>query len=302
MGPTAAGKTDLAMALYDALPVELISVDAAQVYRGLDIGTAKPSPSQLQAYPHRLIDIRDPADPYSAADFCQDARREMGDIVAAGRIPLLVGGTMFYFHALEFGLSQLPAADPNLRQQLETEAARIGWPAMHAHLAEVDPESARRIKPGDRQRIQRALEIHGLTGLAASELQTRENKTELPYRPIRLALYPSDRERLHAAIARRFQRMLEQGLIVEVEQLFRRGDLGPELPAIRTVGYRQIWQYLRNELSYNAMVDRALAASRQLAKRQLTWIRGYQGLKRLENLQKPPIDEAIDYLQRHLHL
>ena len=297
MGATATGKTALALALHDVLPVEIISVDSSQVYRGMDIGTAKPSAEELKRAPHRLIDIHDPAEAYTAAEFCTDALREMEAIRQGGRIPLLVGGTMFYFHALEFGLSPLPSADPELRARLVDEAAQTGWQALHARLAEVDPASARRIHPNDTQRIQRALEIYELTGQAPSRISEATAPRPAPWRFVKIALPVSDRAVLHERIAKRFHAMLEQGLMQEVEVLYRRGDLGPELPAIRTVGYRQAWEYLTNKVSYTEMVEMAIAATRQLAKRQLTWLRGYPGVQSLETGTTAPVSVCLDYLR-----
>ncbi|OGI41047.1 MAG: tRNA (adenosine(37)-N6)-dimethylallyltransferase MiaA, partial [Candidatus Muproteobacteria bacterium RBG_16_62_13] len=268
MGPTATGKPALAIALREHLPVDIVSVDASQVYRGLDIGTAKPGAAELARAPHRLIDIRDPSEVYSAAEFCRDALREIDDIHRAGRLPLLVGGTMFYFRALEFGLSRLPAADPAIRARLLAEAERHGWAALHARLEQIDPVSAGRIHPNDPQRLQRALEIFELTGEAPSRLQARDRPVPAPFRFVRLAIIPGDREALQARIARRFQAMLEQGFLAEAEGLYRRGDLHPDLPSMRTVGYRQAWEYLSGRLSYTDMVERAVLATRQLAKRQ----------------------------------
>jgi tRNA dimethylallyltransferase len=277
MGPTAAGKTRLALLLHEHLPVDIVSVDASQVYRGMDIGTAKPSREELARAPHRLIDIRDPAQAYSVAEFCVDALREMDDIVRRGRIPLLVGGTMFYFRALEQGLSDLPSADPEVRVRLAQEAAQVGWPAMHARLALRDARTAERLSPNDSQRIQRALEIIELTGETPSSL-TQTPPPPPPYRFLRVALIPSDRAVLHARIRDRFQAMLEQGLVGEVEALYRRSDLSPELPSVRTVGYRHVWKYLTGGLTYNEMAENSVIATRQLAKRQLTWLRRFSDL------------------------
>ena len=296
MGATATGKTALALALHDALPVEIISVDSSQVYRGMDIGTAKPSAEELKRAPHRLIDIRDPAEAYTAAEFCTDALREMAAIHRGGRIPLLVGGTMFYFHALEFGLSPLPSADPELRARLVNEATRTSWQALHARLAEVDPASARRIHPNDTQRIQRALEIYELTGQTPSRINETAAPRPAAWRFVKIALQISDRAALHERIARRFHAMLEQGLMKEVEALYRRGDLGSELPSIRTVGYRQAWEYLTNRVNYSEMVETAIAATRQLAKRQLTWLRGYPGVQSFETGTTAPVSGCLEYL------
>jgi len=302
MGPTAMGKTRLAMALHDRFPVDIVNVDSSQVYCGMDIGTAKPSREELVRVPHRLIDIRDPAESYSAADFCDDAVREMQQITASGRIPLLVGGTMFYFHALEFGLAELPAADEAVRQQLLKQAEQLGWPEMHARLARVDAEMAKRLAPNDKQRIQRALEIFEITGQAASSLQQHKKSKLPPYNLVKIAICPDRREKLHERIALRFQHMLQQGLLEEVEKLFNRGDLGPDRPSMRTVGYRQVWQYLSHSIDYTEMEQRGVIATRQLAKRQMTWIRGYKGLHCLEGDISDLIDPAIEYLQDRLQI
>lgn len=300
MGPTGAGKTALAFRLFEQLPVDIVSVDAAQVYRGLDIGTAKPTPAELARVPHRLIDIRDPADPYSAAQFCEDALREMAQIAAHGRIPLLVGGTMFYFRALERGLSALPTADTAVRARLSAEAAQIGWPALHARLAARDPASALRIERHDAQRIQRALEIIELTGATPSELNRAERGHVFPYRAIKLALAPHARSVLHERIAARFRDMLARGLIAEVELLQRRGDLTLELPAVRTVGYRQVWQYLTGLLNYNEMSERAIFATRQLAKRQLTWLRHDPTVVWFDSTDTQCIENSVSWLNVQL--
>ncbi len=301
MGPTAAGKTALALALHERLPVELISVDAAQVYRGMDIGTAKPSAAEQARAPHRLIDIRDPADAYSAAAFCADALREMSSITRAGRIPLLVGGTMFYFRALEFGLSALPAAEPGVRRDLLAQAQRHGWPALHARLAARDPAAAARISPNDQQRIQRALEIIELTGRSPTELAARNPPQPFPYEVTRIAIVPRDRLALGERIAQRFSAMLQRGLLDEVQALRQRHDLTPAMPSMRTVGYRQAWEYLTGRVNYNQMREAALAATRQLAKRQLTWLRSYPGVNSIDMSDKVPLDEClarIDWLER----
>ncbi|MCW8126703.1 tRNA (adenosine(37)-N6)-dimethylallyltransferase MiaA [Microbulbifer halophilus] len=280
MGPTASGKTDLAMALADRLPVELISVDSALVYRGLDIGSAKPSPEELARYPHRLIDICDPSESYSAGQFREDALAAMAEIVAAGKIPLLVGGTMLYFRALLEGMAALPQADPAIRAEIEARAEREGWPALHAELADVDPELASELHPNHSVRIERGLEVYRLTGRPLSELrreQARDSVSE-HYDVHQLALLPRERALLHERIAQRFRRMLECGFVDEVKALRGRGDLHPDLPAIRAVGYRQVWQYLDGEFDYDRMVEAGIAATRQLAKRQLTWLRRWPKL------------------------
>ena len=274
MGPTASGKTAAALQVAAALPVEIISVDSALVYRGMDIGTAKPSLEERAAVPHHLIDILDPGESYSAMQFRADALRLVTDITGRGKLPLLVGGTMLYFKALRDGLDDLPQADPELRAQLDAEAAKIGYPALHARLAELDPETAARLKPNDSQRIQRALEIIGLTGQPMSALLARQPKQDLPFHLLPLALEPSDRSVLHARIARRFNAMLESdGLIKEVAALRQRGDLHLGLPSMRCVGYRQAWEYLDGLYDKAALREKGIAATRQLAKRQLTWLR-----------------------------
>lgn len=286
MGPTASGKTDLAVELMAHLPVEIISVDSALVYRGMDIGTAKPDAELLARAPHHLIDIRDPAESYSAAEFAADAIPLIADIVARGRIPLLVGGTMLYFRVLLDGLGDLPASDPAVRAAIIAEAERHGWPHLHAQLMDVDPELARTLHPNHSQRIQRALEIYRLTGIPASRLRQQRGDSAVEpiaddYTIVQFGLLAHRREVLHERIARRFHAMLEQGLIEEVERLYRRGDLTGDLPAIRAVGYRQVWGYLAGEYGYDDMVAKGLAATRQLAKRQLTWLRGWEGLNPL---------------------
>lgn len=278
MGPTASGKTDLAIFLSEHFPVDIISVDSAMVYRGLDIGSAKPSAEELAKAPHRLIDVVDPLEVYSAAQFRHDALQEMEDIIKAGHIPLLVGGTMLYFRALLQGLSELPAADEATRHKLENEAAELGWEKMHQRLAEVDPQAAARIHPNDPQRIQRALEVYEVTGTAMSQLQKEQKAEPIPYQVLKLALLPSDRAFLHQRIELRFKQMLQQGLIDEVEGLMARGDLHEDLPAIRAVGYRQVWDYLHGRIDYNEMEERGVIATRQLAKRQFTWLRSEKDL------------------------
>jgi tRNA dimethylallyltransferase len=283
MGPTASGKTALACALAQHFPVDLISVDSALVYQGLQIGAAKPDAETLARFPHRLIDIRDPAQPYSAAEFRTDALREMQAIANAGRVPLLVGGTGLYFRALQYGLSDLPAADPALRAQLADEARERGWPAMHARLAELDPPAANRIRAGDAQRIQRALEVIALSGKLLSAQQGAPAQ-RFPYRVLKLALIPADRAALHARIASRVDAMLAQGFLAEVERLRARGDLHADLPALRAVGYRQVWQHLEGRFDAAQLRDRAIFATRQLAKRQLTWLRSELDARALDPL------------------
>lgn len=295
MGPTASGKTDLAAALVARLPCEIISVDSALVYRGMDIGTAKPDAALLARAPHRLIDILDPAEAYSAARFRTDALREMAEVTAAGRIPLLVGGTGLYFRALRQGLSDLPGAAPVVRARLEAEAAVLGWEALHQRLRQVDPVAAARIHPNDPQRLQRALEVYELTGRPLSELQ-RGGGAALPYRVVALALAPMERERLHARIHDRFHLMLERGLVAEVEGLYRRGDLGPDKPSIRCVGYRQVWSYLAGEVEYPAMVELGITATRQLAKRQFTWLRSEPDSHGFDSMDAHLLDKVLKLL------
>jgi tRNA dimethylallyltransferase len=273
MGPTASGKTALACALSERFPVELVSVDSALVYRGMDIGTAKPDAATLATYPHRLIDIRDPAEPYSAADFRSDALAAMQDITAGGRVPLLVGGTGLYFRALQQGLSHLPEADPAIRERLAAEAADAGWPALHARLERLDAVAAARIGPNDAQRIQRALEVIELTGRPLSEQQQGGSGERFPWRVLKLALLPADRAPLHARIADRFDAMLAGGFLDEVRALRERKDLHADLPAIRAVGYRQAWEHLDGQTSAAEFRDKGVFATRQLAKRQITWLR-----------------------------
>jgi tRNA dimethylallyltransferase len=277
MGPTASGKTAAALRIAREIPSEIISVDSALVYRGMDIGTAKPSLEELASVPHHLIDILDPLESYSVAQFCADAMRLVGEIAARGRLPLLVGGTMLYFKGLNDGLDDLPTADAAVRERIEADAARLGWPALHARLAEVDPVTAARLAPNDAQRINRALEIHELSGKPMSALLARRAKPELPFQIVPFALEPLDRAVLHARIAQRFDQMLgerdDAGLVAEVAALRARGDLNPHLPSMRCVGYRQAWEYLDGCIDRGELREMGIAATRQLAKRQLTWLR-----------------------------
>jgi tRNA dimethylallyltransferase len=275
-GPTASGKTACALALAQELPVEIISVDSALVYRGMDIGTAKPYPAERAACPHHLIDLIDPTESYSAAKFCDDACRLMAEITARGRIPLLVGGTMLYYKALREGLSDLPQADAALRAEIGCRAKNEGWPALHAELARIDPAAAARLAPHDAQRIQRALEIVLATGKPLSEAHARRTPRSLPCRPVTVALVPSVRSMLHARIAGRFKKMLADGLTDELAALRRRYPLTPEMPAMRAVGYRQAWAYLDGEIDGEELLETGIAATRQLAKRQLTWLRQFR--------------------------
>ena len=293
MGPTASGKTDLAVELVKRFPFEIISVDSAMVYRGMDIGTAKPDQSVLKIAPHRLIDFLDPAEPYSAAAFREDALREIQQILAAGNIPLLVGGTMLYYKALLQGLAELPSADEDLRAQLLQQAEQQGWNEMHKRLARIDPESAARIHPNDPQRIQRALEVYELTGFPLSHWQAKPTEP-FPYQPRSFGLVPSERSWLHERIARRFYLMLEQGIEREVQTLVDRGDLDENRPSIRAVGYRQMWQYLYGEIDHQTMIERGIIATRQLAKRQLTWLRSMPNTKIFDCINKDLLNNVLN--------
>ena len=276
MGPTASGKTGLAIELHKRFPLDIINVDSAQVYRGLDIGSAKPDAATLREAPHRLIDIRDATESYSAAEFRDDALREMKAITVAGRVPLLAGGTMLYFRALEHGLSALPSADAEVRAEIERQADKVGWAAMHEMLRRKDPDAAARIHPNDPQRIQRALEVIALSGRPLSELQ-REAGRGLDYRLLKIVVCPEPRSVLHERIARRFEAMLEAGFAEELKTLHARPDLHPGLPSMRAVGYRQGWEWLDGAYGFEEMREKAIAATRQLAKRQLTWLRREDG-------------------------
>ena len=284
LGPTASGKSALAMQLAEKIPLEIVSIDSAQVYRGMDIGTAKPSTADRAAVLHHLIDIRDPADPYSAADFVRDATVAIREIRARGRLPLLVGGTMLYAKALREGLSNLPPADPEIRARIEAEARERGWPVLHAHLAQVDPTTASRLKLNDSQRIQRALEIYETTGVPMSELLGK-----LPAPTLKLStvvLRPTDRAQLHDRIAQRFDAMLAAGLIEEVRALHTRGDLHADLPSMRSVGYRQAWRFVEGACTFDELRETGIAATRQLAKRQMTWLRSMPNVTVIEPTSK----------------
>lgn len=301
MGPTASGKTDLALALVRVLPCELISVDSALVYRGMDIGTAKPDRATLEAFPHHLVDIRDPSEAYSAADFRRDALAAMADITARGRIPLLVGGTMLYYKALLDGLADMPGADAEVRAELEAHAERDGLAALHAELQAVDPQSAARIHPNDPQRLVRALEVYRVSGMTMTQLREQQSEAAaegggLPYTVAQLAIAPAQRQILHERIAKRFDLMLEQGFVAEVERLHRRGDLHGEMPSIRAVGYRQVWDHLEGRLSAAQMRERGIIATRQLAKRQFTWLRSWQNVHWLDSLDCDNLPRALKYM------
>ncbi|HEX9707710.1 MAG TPA: tRNA (adenosine(37)-N6)-dimethylallyltransferase MiaA [Steroidobacteraceae bacterium] len=273
MGPTGAGKTDLAVAIVARLPLEIVSVDAAMVYRGMDIGTAKPSPALLERAPHHLIDLIDPAESYSAARFLADAEAAMTDIASRGRSPFLVGGTMLYFRALQSGLACLPAADDAIRRRLEERASVEGWQALHAELARLDPAAAARIRPGDRQRIQRALEVIELTGAPISAQQREDLRGAASTADLRIVLAPADRAGLNGRLSARFEEMMRRGLLEEVRGLHAREDLHPGLPSMRLIGYRQLWEHLEGGATLAAAAEKAVIATRQLARRQLTWLR-----------------------------
>ncbi|GAA0859838.1 tRNA (adenosine(37)-N6)-dimethylallyltransferase MiaA [Aliiglaciecola litoralis] len=285
MGPTASGKTDLAMRLCETLPCDVISVDSALIYRQMDIGTAKPSKQELAKVPHRLIDILDPSEVYSVASFRRDAIQAMQEIASQGRIPLLVGGTMMYFKSLVDGLSPLPQSDEKVRQQILQQVELMGWEKLHQQLGEIDPVSAQRIHPNDPQRLLRALEVYQISGKTMTEL-TQQKSEPLPFRVKEFAIIPPDRAILHQRIETRFLTMLEQGFEREVSHLMARGDLHLDMPSMRCVGYRQMWQYLQGDIVKTEMINRGIAATRQLAKRQLTWLRGWQNLNLLDGVEK----------------
>jgi tRNA dimethylallyltransferase len=298
MGPTAAGKTQFAMDLSDRFPSTLINVDSAQVYRGMDIGTGKPDATTRRQYPHRLMDIRDPSETYSASQFRADAIREMSDVLVRGKTPVLVGGTMLYFKVLRDGLAAMPNASPKVRKQIEALAAERGWETVHAELKKVDPESAARIHANDPQRLQRALEVFLLTGKSLTALhQENHDPAELPCHLCFVAIQPTDRAVLHNRIAERFRRMLSEGLIEEVRVLYERGDLNLSMSSMKSVGYRQVWQYLAGEFTHGEMIEKSIVATRQLAKRQLTWLRGWPALSPLGEPDKNSIDVVLKILE-----
>ncbi|NAW77351.1 tRNA (adenosine(37)-N6)-dimethylallyltransferase MiaA [Vibrio sp. V33_P6A3T137] len=292
MGPTASGKTDLAIRLRQKYPVEIISVDSALIYKGMDVGTAKPDAKELALAPHRLIDILDPSEAYSVADFRQDALREMQAIVNEGKIPLLVGGTMLYYKALLDGLSPLPAANPAVRQQIESQAQEQGWAALHAQLQQIDPISAARIHPNDPQRLSRALEVYKISGKTLTEL-TQTKGESIPFRVKQFAIAPMDRAELHRRIELRFEKMVKSGFEEEVKALYDRNDLHPDLPSIRCVGYRQMWDYFDGNSTLDEAIYRGICATRQLAKRQLTWLRSWDELTWLDSEN---IERAVETL------
>jgi len=300
MGPTASGKTGLAVELAQNHGYEIISVDSALVYKGMDIGTAKPDASTLAKAPHRLIDIIDPLESYSAADFVEDAVTQSQEIIAAGKTPLLVGGTMMYFNALQKGLAPLPSADDKIRADVEQEAMEKGWPALHEELARVDPESALRIHPNDPQRLQRALEVYRVSGRSMTQWWSEQTPVSLPFDMVNLAVMPKERSVLHARIEQRFYDMMDQGFLQEVESLYGRGDLSIDLPSMRCVGYRQLWHYLNGDDLLEDAIFKGVVATRQLAKRQLTWLRGWEDLMIFDSLAKDLIPQALNYIESRI--
>jgi tRNA dimethylallyltransferase len=296
MGPTASGKTGLAIELCENLPCEIISVDSALIYRGMDIGTAKPNASELQRAPHKLIDILDPAERYSVAEFRKDALLGMQDITERGKIPLLVGGTMMYYKALIDGLSPLPESDEDVRKTIEAKAEDLGWEVLHQQLSHIDPTSAKRIHPNDPQRLIRALEVYHLTNRSMTDLMATKS-APIPYNIKQFCIAPDDRKVLHQRIAQRFQLMVDIGFRFEVEKLKNRGDLHLNLPSIRCVGYRQMWQYLDGDFNFNVMCERSISATRQLAKRQLTWLRGWENIHQLDTFSPDNLSNVIKLCQ-----
>ncbi len=300
MGPTASGKTGLAVEMASQHGYEIVSVDSALVYRGMDIGTAKPDTETLAKAPHRLIDIIDPIESYSAADFLKDAAVEIDDIVAQGKTPLLVGGTMMYFNALQKGLAEMPSADAGLRAELDAHIAQHGLVSLHEELQRIDPESAARINPNDPQRLQRAVEVYRLTGKTMTQFWAEQEKQVSPYHLINMAVMPEDRSTLHKRIEQRFEIMMEEGFLAEVEALYQRGDLTIEMPSIRCVGYRQLWQYLAGEDALDDAIYKGVVATRQLAKRQLTWLRGWDELAVFDSLQPDLLAQTLKYVESRL--
>ncbi|MGB0732379.1 MAG: tRNA (adenosine(37)-N6)-dimethylallyltransferase MiaA [Pontibacterium sp.] len=297
MGPTASGKTALAMELHDQLDCEIVSVDSALIYRDMNIGTAKPDAEMLSQYPHHLVDIRDPSQTYSAAEFRRDALKLIKDIQNRGKMPLLTGGTMMYFNALQQGLAELPDADAKLRAELVVQAQTEGWGAIHARLAQVDPVSAERINPNDSQRLQRALEVYLLTGTPMSAHWEAQKTAQLPFNPISLAVMPKERSELHRRIELRFDQMLEQGFEAEARKLWERGDLDVSMPSVRCVGYRQMWNYFSGEWDYDTMRFKGIVATRQLAKRQVTWLRSWEKLNWLDTHDPDIVNNALKIIR-----
>ena len=299
LGPTAVGKTHLAMSLVHQFPLEIISVDSALIYRGMDIGTAKPTPEELKQAPHHLLNILDPNQSYSAADFVKDATRLCHEIHARGKIPFLVGGTMMYFKALEQGLAAMPSADPSVRQQLQSRGEKEGWETLHAELSKIDPKSAARINPNDPQRLQRALEVFLVSGQTMTQWWEQQSAHQ-EFQFVNIGLMPSDRAWLHDRIERRWKQMLDQGFENEVRQLIARGDLSADSTSIRTVGYRQMWEYCHNEVDHNTMVQKGLVATRQLAKRQMTWLRHWPEITLLDPCDPAIADQVFNLISQAL--
>lgn len=297
MGPTASGKTGLAVELAQHHNFEIISVDSALVYKGMDIGTAKPDAELLAKAHHRLIDIIDPTESYSAADFVLDAVDHVQDILSKGKTPLLVGGTMMYFNALQKGLAEMPNANAELRAAIEQEALEKGWASLHDELKKVDPAAALRIHPNDPQRLQRAIEVYRLTGKTMTQFWSEQESVSLPFDMINMAVMPKERSVLHERIEQRFYDMMDQGFLAEVEGFYRRGDLSIEMPSMRCVGYRQLWQYLNGDDLLDDAIFKGVVASRQLAKRQLTWLRGWEDLMIFDSLSKDLVPDALNYIQ-----
>lgn len=297
MGPTASGKTGLAVELAQHHNFEIISVDSALVYKGMDIGTAKPDAELLAKAPHRLIDIIDPTESYSAADFVLDAVDHVQDILSKGKTPLLVGGTMMYFNALQKGLAEMPNANAELRATIEQEALEKGWASLHEELQKVDPAAALRIHPNDPQRLQRAIEVYRLTGKTMTQFWSEQESVSLPFDMINMAVMPKERSVLHERIEQRFYDMMNQGFLAEVEGFYRRGDLSIDMPSMRCVGYRQLWQYLNGDDLLDDAIFKGVVASRQLAKRQLTWLRGWEDLMIFDSLSKDLVSDALNYMQ-----
>jgi len=298
MGPTASGKTALAIELAQKANAQVISVDSALVYRGMDIGTAKPSKEELALAPHKLIDICDPKDAYSAAQFRTDVALEIEQALLRGQVPLLVGGTMLYYKAIQQGLSNLPSADPAIRQQLEKDAAKLGWEAVHQQLADVDPVAAERIHPNDPQRLQRALEVYLISGKSMTDLQKDNTAQPLPYQFLNFAIAPQERSVLHQRIEQRFDLMLEQGFEQEVQRLYQRDDLHPDLPSVKSVGYRQMWSYLAGEYNWETMREKGIIATRQLAKRQFTWLRSWPNVIWLDTFAKDNFERVTEQFSK----
>ncbi len=300
MGPTASGKTELAVQLAQKIGAEIISVDSALVYKGMDIGTAKPTLEERQGIPHHLIDILDPAEAYSTGSFRKAALQLMDEITLRGKVPLLTGGTMLYFNSIFNGLAELPEADPSIRKKLDEELAAKGKEALHKRLNDIDPESAQRIHPNDPQRVQRALEVYEISGKPITQFFREAQQVPIPFNKIKLIVAPEERKQLHLKIAQRFRQMIEQGLVDEVSVLYHRGDLTVDLPAIRAVGYRQAWSYLEGEYDLDKMIDKGIIATRQLAKRQFTWLRKETDALQFVSAQKQLVEKVFDRIKHHL--